>query len=201
MVKPVEFWFDFASTYSYLTCMRIEKEAEARGVDVVWRPFLLGPIFAAQGWETSPFNVYPNKGTYMLRDIQRRAANYGIEFNYPKKGDTGFPRNSVLASRIAIVALKKDWGKSFCRRVFAAQFIEGKDISDEALLRELALELGGSADIIEEATRLKNQTLLRINTERAQELGIFGAPSLVIDNELFWGDDRLEDALAWALNA
>ena len=73
-MSKLEFWYDFGSTYSYLTAMRIDRLAAASGIDVVWRPFLLGPIFKAQGWATSPFNVYPAKGRYMVRDIERIAA-------------------------------------------------------------------------------------------------------------------------------
>ena len=200
MPRPVEFWFEFASTYSYLSAMRIEKEAERRGVETLWRPFLLGPIFAEAGWNDSPFNVYPNKGRYMHRDMTRLAKKYGLEYNFPKPGDTGFPRNSVLAARMALVALKEDWGREFCQRVFAAEFVQGADIADEELLASLARDCGAHTDIVAEATRLKNKTLLRVNTDRAVELGIFGAPSFVVGEELFWGNDRLEDALDWAMN-
>lgn len=198
MPKSVEFWFEFASTYSYLSVMRIEKEAEIRGVETVWRPFLLGPIFAEQGWNDSPFNVYPAKGKYMLRDMQRRAKKLGLDFNHPSEGMSGFPQNSVLAARMGLVALGHDWGKEFCRRVFAAQFVQGGDIADAALLTRLAADLGGGPETAEQAERLKTKTLLRVNTDRAQELGIFGAPSFVAGDEMFWGDDRLEDALDWA---
>ena len=201
MRKSVEFWFEFASTYSYLSVMRIEKEADARGVETIWRPFLLGPIFAQQGWDTSPFKVYPNKGSYMLRDMHRRAEKYALSFNYPKPGDDRFPQHSVLAARMALVALKHEWGKEFCKRVYAAQFVKGADISDRVILEELVSDFGSDLDIGEEAERLKIKTLLRVNTDRAQELGIFGAPSFTVGDELFWGDDRLEDALDWALRA
>jgi len=199
MPKPVEFWFEFASTYSYLSVMRIEKEAEKRGVETVWRPFLLGPIFASQGWDTSPFNIYPSKGAYMLRDMKRRAEKFGLEFNHPAANDTRFPQNSVLAARMGLVALSQDWGREFCRRVFSAQFVLGADITDAAMLTGLATDLGGGAETAEQAERLKTKTLLRVNTDRAQELGIFGAPSFFVGEEMFWGDDRLEDALDWAL--
>ena len=199
MPRPVEFWFEFASTYSYLSVMRIDKEASLRGIETVWRPFLLGPIFAQQGWDTSPFNVYPNKGVYMLRDMQRQAEKYGLAFNFPKAQDGRFPQHSVRAARMGLVALKHDWGREFCRRVFAAQFVKGADISNAEILTALAADLGGGPETAEEAERLKTKTLLRVNTDRAQELGIFGAPSFVVGDEMFWGDDRLEDALEWAL--
>jgi 2-hydroxychromene-2-carboxylate isomerase len=83
MRPKLEFWFDFASTYSYLTAMRIEPLAAAAGVDVAWRPFLLGPIFKSQGWMTSPFNLYPAKGRYMIRDCERLAETRGIVFHMP----------------------------------------------------------------------------------------------------------------------
>ncbi|MEM7437007.1 MAG: DsbA family protein, partial [Myxococcota bacterium] len=69
MGEPIEFWYEFASTYSYLAVMRIDKVAEAAGASVLWRPFLLGPVFAKQGWDDSPFNIYPAKGQYMWRDL------------------------------------------------------------------------------------------------------------------------------------
>ena len=65
----LEFWYEFASTYSYPAAMGIEALAETAGVEVVWRPFLLGPIFGEQGWNDSPFNIYPAKGRYMWRDM------------------------------------------------------------------------------------------------------------------------------------
>ena len=75
MSRPaIEFWFEFASTYSYLSVMRIERAAQAAGVDIAWKPFLLGPVFLALGWNDSPFNIYPPKGRYMWRDLERLAA-------------------------------------------------------------------------------------------------------------------------------
>ena len=93
----LEFWYDLASTYSYLSAMRIEAMAAKPGVDLEWRPFLLGPIFKAQGWTSSPFNLYPVKGQYMVRDITRIAADRGIPFVMPEP----FPAHSLLAVRIA----------------------------------------------------------------------------------------------------
>ena len=77
MAATIDFWFEFASTYSYLSAMRIEKEATDLAVTIRWRPFLLGPIFAAQEWSTSPFNIYKAKGQNMWRDLERRCEIYG----------------------------------------------------------------------------------------------------------------------------
>ena len=98
MPSPVlDFWFEFASTYSYPAAMRVEKLAGAAGVAVRWRPFLLGPIFKAQGWDNSPFNLYPDKGRYMWHDLERLTASMGLPFRRPDP----FPQSSLLAARVA----------------------------------------------------------------------------------------------------
>jgi len=200
--RPVTFWFEFAGTYSYLSAMRVDAEAEKRGVTVTWRPFLLGPIFNAQGWDTSPFKIYPAKGENMWRDLERRSAKYGLPFNRPAPDDPReFPQHSVLAARCALVALHEDWGKDFCRSVYTAQFSQGADISDVLTLDRLIETAGGISQIVlfsAHARATKDE--LRANVDAAQSLGLYGAPSFTVGNELFWGDDRLEDALDWAVN-
>ena len=128
------------SPYSYLSAMRIEQEAARRGVAVRWRPFLLGPIFSSQGWNTSPFAIYPAKGRYMWRDVERRAARLGLSFRRPSADDPrAFPQHSVLAARMALCALEEPWGVQFCRDVFLAEFVDERDISDQATLELLAI--------------------------------------------------------------
>ena len=122
----LDFWHDFASTYSYLAAMRAEPLAEAAGVTLSWRPFLLGPIFVEQGWTTSPFNIYPVKGRYMVRDIQRLCAERGLTFRLPEP----FPQNSLLAARLAL-AIPEALRPAFSRAVYLAEFGEGRSISDE----------------------------------------------------------------------
>ena len=199
MIQPVHFWFEFASTYSYLSAMRIEAEARARGVRVIWRPFLLGPIFAAQGWNTSPFNIYPAKGENMWRDIERRTEKYGLDFKRPAADDPrAFPQHSVLAARMALIGLDAGWGRDFCKSVYVAQFAGGKDTSDADVLAALAAAAGAPDDITALAVSAANKARLRANVEEAMALGLYGAPSFTTGDELFWGDDRLEDALDWA---
>ncbi len=199
MAQPSELWFDFASTYSYLSGMRLEEAAQAQNVETVWRPFLLGPIFGAQGWTTSPFNIYPNKGRYMLRDMERRTAAYGLPYTPLTAARAGvFPQNGMLAARIALIGLDADWGRAFTKAVYTAQFVDHADIAAPAALDALATQVGAPPDILARATEQANKDRLRAQTERAMALGIFGAPSFTIGGELFWGDDRLEDALAWA---
>src|ERR1700758_1675801 len=124
--KRLEFWFDFASTYSYIAVMRIEGLCDRRGVDLVWRPFSLGPIFQMQGWDTSPFNVNPRRGTYMWRDLERLTQ----KFHLPWRKPSVFPRNSILAARVACAADSQPWCGDFIRRAFVANFGEDADIAD-----------------------------------------------------------------------
>jgi 2-hydroxychromene-2-carboxylate isomerase len=195
--KPaLDFWFDFASTYSYPAVMRIAALAAKAGVMVRFRPFLLGPIFKTQGWDTSPFNLYPAKGRYMWRDLERLCGELELPFRQPE----AFPQPSLLAARVALVGLAQGWGEDFCRAVFRAEFGEAGRIDDTATLAQLLTPFGVNADeILAKAQSEPNKLRLRDETEAAQQLGIFGAPTFVTaDGELFWGNDRLEQALAWA---
>lgn len=196
MTKPqMEFWFEFASTYSYLSVMRLPAHAANAGVKVRWRPFLLGPIFAAQGWTTSPFKIYPAKGNYMWRDMQRRCAQLGLDF----KQSESMPQHSVLAARVAQLALETSNGIAFCQNVFLMQFAEGQDIADPGVIAACLSAAKLPETMIEDAQADTNKHTLRLTTEEAMRRGIFGAPSFTVDQELFWGDDRLEAALDWAV--
>lgn len=192
--SALEFWFEFGSTYSYLSAVRIE---DAEGVQVSWRPFLLGPIFEEQGWNDSPFNVYPAKGRYMWRDMERLCTKYGIPFARPSR----FPRDGLLAARVACLASAKlePWLPEFVRAVFRANFAEDREIGDPAELRSILDSLGQpGAQLVEQTQAPESKLRLRDQSQRARNLGIFGAPNFVVGEELFWGNDRLEDALAWA---
>jgi len=195
-MPQLTFWYEFASTYSYLSAMRIDGIAEQEGVEVVWQPFLLGPIFAAQGWSTSPFNIYPAKGAYMVRDIDRLADERGLPFAMPKV----FPANSLMAARLALLGQKDGWTPAFSRAVYSAQFADQKDISDTGILSGILKDLGLDAPrLLRETDDPEVKDRLKHNTNTAKSLGIFGAPSFTADDdELFWGDDRLEQAVAWA---
>ena len=195
--RPVlDFWYEFASPYSCLSALRIEQLAENAGVELRWRPFLLGPIFAAQGWTTSPFALYPSKGRYMWRDTARRAGRQGITMVKPEN----FPQNSLTAARLALAGRDGGWTPAFSKALFRAQFCEGRNIADEAVLSAALKEAGGdpgSAISLSRSEEVKGR--LRAEIEYAKSIGIFGAPFFVTgDNELFWGDDRLEEALDWA---
>ena len=192
----LDFWFDFASTYSYPSAMRIAPLAQTAGVAVRFRPFLLGPIFKAQGWETSPFNLYAVKGQYMWRDLERLCADLSLPFRKPNP----FPQHSLLAARVALVGLEAGWGEDFCRAVFRAEFAEGRRIDDPAVVADAIRSVKAEArPALERAQSDEIKARLRAQTDAAIALGIFGAPTFVTaGKELFWGNDRLEQALAWA---
>jgi len=195
-MPKLEFWYDFASTYSYLSAMRIEDLAKAAGVEIVYRPFLLGPIFKAQGLTSSPFVVNRDKGRYMARDIARIAAERGRAFHMPEP----FPAHSLAAARIGMVAEQEGWIAAFTPAVFAAEFADRADIAAPETLARIVADLGHDpARVMGRTGSDEVKSALRARTEAAAGKGIFGAPTFVADDgEIFWGDDRLEAALAWA---
>ncbi len=197
MAAPLEFWFEFGSTYSHVGALRIEEECRAAGVPLVWKPFLLGPIFTAQlGIKDSPFNVNPVRSRYMWRDLERLCAKHGLPWRKPSV----FPRGTVLAARVACAGEGQPWLGDFIRAVFRANFAEDRDISQPAVLSELLRGLGAEPEaVLASAVTDENKARLRANTDQASALGIFGAPNCVTRGELFFGQDRIADAIAWAL--
>jgi 2-hydroxychromene-2-carboxylate isomerase len=195
-MKPsLTFWYEFASTYSWLAAERIEALAAQAGVEVHWRPFLLGPIFAAQGWTTSPFNLYPAKGANMWRDMERQCTLMGLP---PVARPDPFPQNSLLAARVA-TALPPAARTRFSCAVYRAQFAEGRPIADRAVMAAILGDIGATPEALAAADTPETKGALRQATEQAQSLGIYGAPSFTtVGGELFWGNDRIEQAIAWA---
>ena len=198
MSAPLVFWYEFASTYSYPAAMRIARLATAASVAVEWRPFLLGPIFGQQGWRDSPFNLYPAKGRYMWRDLERLCAAE----NLPLRRPSVFPRNGLLAARVALIAREEGWCEDFSRAVYHANFAEDREIADAAVIGDIIRSFGRDpSPVLERAGATANKERLRAQTEEAMARGIFGAPSFTVGDELFWGNDRLEQALQWAKKA
>lgn len=195
-MATLDFWYDFPSPYAYLSAMRIEALADAAGVQVTWRPFLLGPVLSQRVEMPSPFqNAELAQARYRRRDVERLAAGYGLPLAWPSR----YPRFSLLASRVALIAAAEGWAAPFSRAVFHANFAADRDIAQPAVVADILAALGREpAPLIERAEAPANKAALRAVGEEALALGIFGAPSFVVAGELFWGNDRLDQALAWA---
>jgi 2-hydroxychromene-2-carboxylate isomerase len=195
----IEFWYEFASTYSYPAAMRVERLAGDAGVSVRWRPFLLAPIFGSQGWTDSPFNIYPVKGRYMWRDLERICAREHLPLKLPP---VRFPQNGLKAARLALVGESEGWTPAFTRAVYTANFGEQKDIGDDATLAAILKALDIDPEkAFAAANTAENKARLKTQTDEAIARGVFGAPSFLVGDELFWGNDRLEEAIAWACRA
>ena len=193
--REIEFWFEFGSNYSYLSVMRIEDSAARRGVGVKWKPFLLGPIFKSFGWDSSPFVVQKEKGEYMWQDMARQCSKYGLPWTRP----SSFPRIALLPMRVALLGAEQPWMADYCRMTMMLNFAEDQDINAPEQVAGVLNELGlPAAKIIAEAQGERNKLLLRQQTESARARGIFGAPTFFVGKEMFWGNDRLDDALALA---
>jgi 2-hydroxychromene-2-carboxylate isomerase len=186
--SAIDFWFDFGSNYSYLSAMRIEAEAARMGVNVRWRPFLLG-------WETSPFVLQKEKGAYVWKDMVRQCQKYGLPWTRPSV----FPRTALLPLRVALVGADQPWVGNYCRRIMAANFVDDCEIDSVDVVEPTLVELGlPSTELLMEARSEAIKLRLRHQTETAKALGIFGAPTFFVEGEMFWGNDRLDDALAMA---
>jgi 2-hydroxychromene-2-carboxylate isomerase len=191
----IEFWFEFASNYSYLSVMRIEDAARRGGVRILWKPFLLGPIFRALGIETSPFLLQKGKGAYVWQDMVRQCRKYRLSWRKPST----FPRLSVLPARVALLGAEEPWIGAFCRAVMELNFALDEDIDQPERLAAILIELElPAAEILDRAGTEPVKALLRQQTDEARRRGIFGAPTFFVGDAMFWGNDRLDDALLLA---
>ena len=190
--RILEFWFDFGSNYSYLSTMRIEALAQEAGITIAWKPFLLGVIYRELGWKEPPFVTQAEKGRYVWLDTQRQAKKYGIEFNMPSV----FPRVALLPLRVATLGADRPWIADFCKNVMRQNWVLDQDINDP---KQVLAALSGLVDdpnrVVEEAQSDANKLKLREQTQLARDKGIFGAPTFFAGEEMYWGDDRLEDAV------
>lgn len=184
----LDFYYDIASPYSYLAACRIDRLAEAAGVTVSWRPFLLGGVFRSTG--NNPPAQLPARGKYMLADLKRWAAQDGVPFRF----NPFFPNNSIKVMRI-LTGVEADRQRTLAALFFKACWVDGRDIADEAVLREL---LGEEADaLLALTTEQPIKDALRATTDSAVARGAFGAPMLFVGEASFFGNDRLE----WAIEA
>jgi len=189
----ISFWFTMGSTYTYLTVMRLPEVAKASGISFRWRPFHLLTIL--QEMRHVPFADKPAKMAYMWRDIARRAEMYGI----PARVPAPYPaKNSLLANKVALLGCAEGWGIDFIRAAYRRWFQHGEETGTEPNLSTSLREIGQDPDrVLKRAGSDDIGRMLEIETDAARALGVFGSPTFAIGDELFWGDDRLEDAIRW----
>ncbi|WP_397543043.1 2-hydroxychromene-2-carboxylate isomerase [Roseovarius salis] len=190
----MDFWFSIGSTYSYLTVMRIEEAVRDSGVEVRWRPFNVRAVMIEQN--NIPFKDKPVKAAYMWRDIARRAERYGLSPELPAP----YPLPGLeLANRVAVLAQEEGWVARYTRATYRLWFEKGRPAGEEPNLSASVAEAGRDPDkVIPQARGDRIGGTLEDATQEAKALGVFGAPSFVVGGEVFWGDDRLQDALLWA---
>ena len=194
-MKDIDFYFSIGSTYTYLSVTRILDVEKKNQVKFNWKPFSVRMIMKEMNNIPFPKDKI-NKVNYMWRDIERRAEGY----KFFAKTPVPYPLSEFdLANQIAILGLKMGWGVDYVRLTYKKWFQERKEPAVEPGLSEVCKELGLNKDeiIIESKTKeIKDEYFL--NTDAARENKIFGSPSFMVDNELFWGDDRMEDAIKWS---
>jgi 2-hydroxychromene-2-carboxylate isomerase len=189
----IDFWFSTGSTYTYLTVSRLPALAKATGVRFDWRPFSVRAIMREQN--NIPFAGKPVKSAYMWRDIERRAASYGL----PVKVPAPYPLKEFdLANRLAVLGLAEGWGIDYIQASYRRWFVDGKEPGVEPNLSASLAEVGQTATrCVERAAGDDVVALYDVATGEAKKLGVFGSPTFAVGGELFWGDDRLDDALSW----
>lgn len=191
----IEFWFGYGSTYTYLSAMRIESLLKGINIDLRWRPFNLTALMRDKGFPRGPFAERPDKLAYMWRDLERRAGRFGLPYRRPGI----YPVDSQRTVRVGLLASHEGWCAEFTRKVLEMNFAEGRPIGSPGQLEAALSELGRDPEATLRQAHGENiERALVEQTTRAAEIGIFGSPTFIVDGEVFWGDDRLEDAVAWA---
>ena len=193
MPDAIDFWFSTGSTYTYLTVSRLQKVEAAAGVRFNWRPFSVRTLMREQ--QNTPFATKPIKMGYMWRDIERRAAMYGLSARVPAP----YPLQQFdLANRLALLGLEEGWGKPYIAASYRRWFVDGQEPALEPNLSASLKEAGQDpARVVPLAEAERIGQVYTAATDEARRLGLFGSPTFAVAGELFWGDDRLDDALTW----
>ena len=193
MDAELDFFYFFGSGYAYLSVMRIEEVAARAGVRVNWRPFSVRALVDEQG--NNFRNVVPRMA-YLWRDIERRAALHGVPFVRKPIWPTD---REQLANRVGVVAAIEGWCPAYSRASFRSWYLDGEALGDPPVLSRLLGQLGKDPEkVIARADSAEIRARYDAETDTARQLGAFGSPTFAVGREIFWGDDRLEEALAWA---
>ncbi len=194
MAQGIDFYFDFASPYGYLASVQIDGWAQQRGCDVTWRPMMLGAAFKEVG--TGPLLNYPIKGQYAALDIARSARALGVTCLLPD----GFPHGTVAAARGFYWLADQDpqAARKLAHAFYHAYFGEGRDVSSPEATADIAASIGVERDAFFAAIQTPAiKERLKEETTAALARGVFGSPFFFVDDEPFWGSDRLEQMSRW----
>jgi len=197
LAKPIDFYFFYGSIHSYLSVMRIGAMAVAAKIEVRWQPFNLREILIEQN--NTAFIKNDVKMNYFWHDIERRARHYGVPF----AGRAPYPADpDLLALRVGQIAAQENWCENYSRLTFQEWFISQRTPGTSENVERILLSLNKSPiSIIARANSAEVESLSQQATSAARKLGIFGAPTFAVGEELFWGDDRLTDAVEFSARA
>lgn len=193
-MAPIDFWYSIGSTYSYLTVMRLADVAKRTKATFNWRPFNVRHVMTLQN--NIPFKDKPVKTAYMWRDIARRAERFGLTPRLPAP----YPLPGlVLANQVATLGVEEGWCETYTREAYRLWFEMDEPAGQEPNLTLAITHAGADPErVLSEARGPRIEGKLQRETETAMRLGIFGSPTFAVGDEIFWGDDRLDDAIDWA---
>tara|TARA_Y100000996_G_scaffold415247_1_gene408919 strand:- start:2052 stop:2642 length:591 start_codon:yes stop_codon:yes gene_type:complete len=194
-MRNIDFYFSIGSTYTYLTVTRILDVEKKQNVKFNWKPFSVRMIMKEMNNIPFPKEKI-NKVNYMWRDIERRAEGYGFFAKTP----VPYPLTQFdLANKLAILGLEEGWGVDYVRLTYQRWFQDGKEPAVEPNINEICNQLKIDKNkAIEKANSDKIEKEYLANTDSARNNKVFGSPSFIVKNEVFWGDDRMEDAINWS---
>ena len=189
--RVVDFWFDYASPFAYLASTQLERVAAAAGATVRYRPMLLGAVFKAIGTPDVPlFAMTEAKRRYTTGELDRWARWWGVPLRFPRQ----FPIRTIAALRLTLLAGER--APALVARLFRAAWVEGRDLADPALLRQLAADVGVDPAQVDATAQAEVKQALHDATAAAIAAGVFGAPTMMVDDPggplAFWGQDRLD---------
>ena len=194
-MNNIDFYFSIGSTYTYLSVTRILDVEKKHQVKFNWKPFSVRIIMNEMNNHPFPDDK-KNKVDYMWRDIERRAEGYGFSAKTP----VPYPLTEFdLANKLAILGLKEGWGIDYVRLTYKRWFQEGKEPATEPNISEIFQELKiDKKKVMEDVVKDEIENQYKLNTNDARDNKIFGSPTFVLNKEIFWGDDRMEDSISWS---
>ena len=187
MIKAFEFYFDFSSPYTFLAHKQVRKIEKENSIKIIYMPILLGALLKAA--EIKANVDIPIKGKYMIKDCKLLAGKYNIQFKF----NSYFPIITLNLMRCVLLAQKKNFAENFINNVFDAIWKDDLNLNDNTVVEKLLINLSiNPKTFLGEIENFKIKDELKKRTDDAFKKGIFGTPSFIVNNKLFWGQDRLE---------